>query len=144
MTTSRSKDNGHWIFPEQLDFLNAVGFIYLIKNLITGMMYIGKKIFAGMGKKNKGVQSNWRTYMGSSKSLLEEISRVGKENFKFYVLEQYYTKGGYSFAETWSQIVSETPCHNDRFYNRFIDKITWKVTEPPSERHRKRLRDLTK
>ena len=57
MTTSKSKkkDNGHWEFPEQLDHENAFGFVYLIKDTTTGMMYIGKKIFRGNGI---GVLSN--------------------------------------------------------------------------------------
>ena len=108
------------------------------------MMYIGKKMFRGMGKKNKNQQSNWRVYTGSSKFLQEEIEIYGKENFEFYVIEQYYTKGGWSWAEIWSQVTMETPSNNDMWYNKLIEKCSWKVTEPPTLLHRDRLQELVR
>ena len=144
MTTSKSKskDNGHWSFPEQLDHENAFGFIYLIKNINTGMMYIGKKIFRGTGKINKGKPSNWRVYTSSSKDINSMIEEVGIDSFEFHVLEQYYTRGGLSWAETWSQCYVEVPTNNHIWYNRFIDKVQWRSSEVVSARHRKRLTKL--
>lgn len=150
MTISSSKknkkglNNGHWSFEEQLDYEEAIGFIYLIYCSRTGMAYLGKKNFKGNGKKNKGVQSNWKVYTGSSKSLNADIEKYGKEAFEFYVLEQYYTRSGFSWAETWSQVHVEVPCNNHLYYNRFIDKTMWKVTEPVTARHKRRLKELTK
>ncbi len=147
MTTSRSKkkfDNGHWQFPEQLDFENAHGFIYVIKEKSTGCMYIGKKIFRSEARKSKGSQSNWRVYTSSSKIVNEIIRIKGLDAFDFIVLEQYHTKGGFSWAETWSQVVVEVPSNNHIWYNRFIDKVTWKVTEPVTQRHKTRLKELLK
>lgn len=109
-------------------------------DLETNCKYIGKKNFRGRGKKNKGVVSNWKSYTSSSKYLKELIKKKGKDKFKFIIIEQYYTLGGLSFAETWSQVVCETPSNNGEFMNRFIDKVTWKVTEPVSTRHRRRLK----
>ena len=144
MTTSKSKkkDNGHWDFPEQLDHENAFGFIYLIKNIDTGMMYIGKKIFRGTGKINKGKPSNWRVYTSSSKDINSMIEEFGIDSFEFHVLEQYYTRGGLSWAETWSQCHVEVPTNNHIWYNRFIDKVQWRSSEVVSARHRKRLTKL--
>jgi len=144
MTTSKSKnkDNGHWSFPEQLDHENAFGFIYLIKNINTGMMYIGKKIFRGTGKINKGKPSNWRVYTSSSKDINNMIEEIGIDSFEFHVLEQYYTRGGLSWAETWSQCYVEVPTNNHIWYNRFIDKVQWRSSEVVSARHRKRLTKL--
>ena len=144
MTTSKSKnkDNGHWSFPEQLDHENAFGFIYLIKNINTGMMYIGKKIFRGTGKINKGKPSNWRVYTSSSKDINNMIEEIGIDSFEFHVLEQYYTRGGLSWAETWSQCFVEVPTNNHIWYNRFIDKVQWRSSEVVSLRHRKRLNKL--
>ena len=106
----------------------------------TNQKYIGKKNYKGRGKLNKGVESNWKTYTISSVLLNALIKEKGADKFKFIILEQYATAGGLSFAETWSQVTSETPSKNDEFMNRFIDKVTWKVVEPVTERHKKRLK----
>ena len=144
MTTSKSKnkDNGHWNFTELLDYNNAFGFVYLIKDTKNGMMYIGKKIFRGTGKINRGKPSNWRTYTSSSKDINALIEENGKDSFEFYVLDQYYTRGGLSWAETWSQCFVEVPTNNHIWYNRFIDKVQWRSSEEVSVRHRKRLNKL--
>jgi hypothetical protein len=140
--TNKKPDQGHWSFCEPLPYDTYSGFVYLIKNKITGMMYIGKKNFRGAGKLNKGQQSNWRVYTGSSKQLNEDIKTLGKENFEFHVIEYYMNKGSVSYAEAWSQHYAEVPTNNDRFYNRFIDKISWKVSEPITARHKRRLKKL--
>jgi hypothetical protein len=137
-------ENGHWSFPEQVPYTSASGFVYIIRNKLTGMMYIGKKNFRGTGKLNKGKQSNWRSYTGSSKQVNEDIEKLGKENFEFYILECYYNKGSVSYAECWSQHYAEIPTNNHIFYNRFIDKVSWKVSEPITERHKRRLKKLIK
>lgn len=136
-------DNGHWIFCEELDSNNAFGFIYIIKEKSTNMMYIGKKLFRGTGKTNNGKQSNWKTYTSSSKDLNAIINEKGKDAFDFYVLEQYYTRGGLSWAETWSQCYVEVPTNNHIWYNRFIDKVQWRSTEHITIRHKERLKQIT-
>jgi hypothetical protein len=134
-------DTGHWSAQGlNLDPVKAVGFVYMIIDLDTNQKYIGKKNFTGRGKLNKGEPSNWKSYSSSSKYVQQMISEKGEDRFKFIILEQYFTVGGLTFAETWSQIVCETPCNNDEFLNRFIDKITFKVTEPVSLHHRNRLK----
>lgn len=136
---------GHWKCGTiKLDPKNAVGFVYLIIEKETNRIYIGKKNFTGRGKLNKGEPSNWKTYTSSSNYLKELMSIKGTEAFDFFILEQYYTVGGLSWAETWTQTVCEVPSNNSRFFNRFIDKVSWKVTEPVTERHRRRLKKLLK
>jgi hypothetical protein len=137
-------DNGHWDFTRQMDFNEAFGFIYLIKDKSNGMMYIGKKNYRGTGKLNKGKQSNWRTYTSSSKDINEIISEKGLVNFDFIVLDEYYSRGGLSWAETWSQCHVEVPTNNHIWYNRFIDKVQWRSTEVVTDLHRKRLTKLIK
>lgn len=110
----------------------------------TNQKYIGKKNYKGRGKLNKGQASNWKTYTSSSSYLNDLIKEKGKDKFEFIILEEYHTVGGLSFAETWSQVVSETPSNNDEFMNRFIDKVTWKVTEPVTARHKRRLKHYMK
>lgn len=136
-----SNATGHWIAQGlKLDPEGAIGFVYMIVYEETNQKYIGKKNYKGMGKLNKGQASNWKTYTSSSSYLNELIKEKGKDRFKFYILEQYYTVGGLSFAETWSQTTVETPSKNDEFMNRFIAKVTWKVNEPVTERHKRRLK----
>ena len=135
---------GHWNSFPGLDQKGAVGFVYMIIHKPTNRKYIGKKNFHGRGKSNRGVESNWKTYTSSSKYLNELLKEEGKDCFEFVILEQYYTVGGLSFAETWSQVVSETPSRNEEFMNRFIDKVTWKVTEPVTTRHKQRLKRYAK
>jgi hypothetical protein len=135
-------NNGHWLFPEDLDHEKACGFVYVIRDKESGMMYIGKKYFRGNGKLNKGKESNWKSYASSSNELKARMKELGKDKFEFHVLEQYYTRGGVSWAETWSQTVVEVPSNNHIWYNRFIDKVTWKSTETITDRHKERLRNL--
>lgn len=134
--------NGKWQFPDILEFEDAYGFVYLIKNKLDDRCYIGKKAFKGAGKTTKGKPTNWRTYCGSSKTLLEDMSALGQDKFEFHVLEQYYTKGAVSWAETWSHCFVEVPSNHNKFYNRLIEKVIWKVTEPVTQRHKDRLQQL--
>lgn len=131
---------GHWEFSETLDYEKASGFVYMIIDLDTGMKYIGKKNFRGRGVSNRGQQSNWRSYHSSSKYLQSLVKEGPATRFKYVVLDQYYTAGGLSFAEVWCQVTSETPSQNEEYHNRFIDKITWKVTEPVTTRTKRRLK----
>jgi hypothetical protein len=144
MTGLKYKNNGHWRFDKNIDISKVFGFIYIIADVETGMMYIGKKQLKGAGKSNKGVESNWKSYTGSSKLVNDRIKEAGLDNFRFYVLEEYYTRGGLSWAETWTQCVVEVPSNNHIWYNRFIDKVMWKSSEIISTKHKKRLRALMK
>ena len=139
------QNKGHWRYaPRDLDPDNAVGFVYMIVDKANNSKYIGKKQYRGRGRLNRGVPSNWKVYTSSSKELNERIRQRGKGQFTFIILEQYYTLGGLSFAETWTQVVCETPSRNEEFMNRFIDKVTWKVTEPITKRHKERLKSWLK
>lgn len=136
--------NGHWEFEEALGVNGEFGFIYLIHDLALNRMYIGKKQFLGTGQKNKGLPTNWQWYTSSSKELCESIKRNGKEQFRFYVLEQYRIRGSLGFAETWSICHVEALANRDRWYNGLINKVSWNVKESISARHKSRLDKLLK
>jgi hypothetical protein len=136
-------DNGHWRFPEQLNFEKAFGFIYLIRERDTGVMYIGRKNFRGTGKLNKGKQSNWRYYTSSSNELNSMMETYGNAAFDFYVLEQYMTPGGVGWAEVWTQCHVETPTNQETYLNRLIDKISWRSKEEITPRHKARIKAIT-
>jgi hypothetical protein len=148
MTTSKYRkskkelDNGHWIFPDQLSFDSAVGFVYVIKHKESNIMYIGKKYFRGSGHKNRGQQSNWRSYTSSSRVLNEMITNEGKDNFIFFAIEEYHTRGAISYAESYSQMLLEIPTNNHMFLNRNIEGVRWKCTEKITPRHKKRLKHI--
>jgi hypothetical protein len=132
---------GHWRYKIQnLEPERAVGFVYIIIDKKTGEAYLGKKQFVGRGKLNKGQQSNWKNYTSSSRELNNRIKERGKDDFIFVILEQYFTVGGWSFAEIWSQVIVESPSNNDRWLNRFIDKCSWAVKESVTKRHKQRLK----
>jgi hypothetical protein len=138
VTTKKTKfDNGHWHFPEQMCV--GVGFIYVIRDNVLERLYLGKKSYFGAGKLNKGKESDWKKYASSSKVLKELYKHRPKEEFDFICLEQYKTKGTLSYAETWSLCLVEAPTSNV-WYNTLIEKVSWPVKEPVSERHKDRLK----
>jgi hypothetical protein len=134
--------NGHWDFEEQMGVKKHIGFIYLIRNTVTNRCYIGKKQYRGTGKLNKGEVSNWPWYISSSKELSNDIKTYGKEMFDFICLEEYTAKGALSFAETWSLCHVEAPSNPDKWYNVLINKVSWSVKEPITNRHKLTLETL--
>ena len=74
------------------DIGDFYGFVYRITNLSNGHDYIGRKYFntvrklkplMGFKRKRKVIkETDWKEYWGSSKRLLEDIEKLGKENFK--------------------------------------------------------------
>ena len=134
-------NNGHWDFPEQLGV--GVGFIYVIYDKFMSRAYLGKKLFHGYGQLNKGQESNWKRYTSSSKELNEHIKARPRDEFEFIAIEQYKTKGTLSYSETWSLCFIEAPTSNE-WYNRLIEKVSWAVKEPITDRHKLRLETVLK
>ena len=132
-----SADNGHWKFPEQMGGQH-VGFVYLIRDHVLERFYLGKKLYKGMGRINKGQESNWKKYTSSSKVLNELIKVRPREEFDFVCLEQYKTKGTLSYSESWSLHFVEAPT-SSQWYNRLIEKVSWNVREKITDRHKSRL-----
>ena len=67
---------------------DCYGFIYEIENIIDGRKYIGRKFCTKAGYKTvKGkrkkirLESDWKDYYGSSKSLQEDIDLLGHDKF---------------------------------------------------------------
>jgi len=81
------------------------GFVYLITNLKTGKLYVGRKYFWSVrkvkGKKRRQkLESDWKTYYGSCKPLLEDIKTIGQDSFKREILSLHESKGQVNFSET--------------------------------------------
>ena len=111
-------DLGHWTLSEGLYWHNNIfGFIYEITNKVTGKFYIGKKQCfrkitrkALKGKKRKRidfVESDWKSYIGSSNDLQEDIKKYGKENFSFVILKPCGSKWELSYFEAKEQMARD-------------------------------------
>ena len=100
----------HWLYKNKIleeAPEGCFGFVYLITNIKDGKKYIGRKYFGKTrrvkkkGNKRRRVirkDSDWRTYIGSSKLLQEHISKR-KSNFKFEILAFGKTKGQVNYIE---------------------------------------------
>jgi hypothetical protein len=100
----------HWLYKNKIleEAPEGVfGFVYLITNIKTGKMYIGRKYLGKTrrvkqkGKSRRKVirkDSDWRTYIGSSKTLQEQINK-NKKTFKFEILAFGKTKGQVNYME---------------------------------------------
>jgi len=95
-----------------------IGFVYIITELSTGKMYVGKKLFWGKRGKKK-VESDWRTYHGSSRSLHEAIAEKTEADYKRVILHLCKTKSEMSYMEIKEQI-DRRVLFDDTYYNAFI------------------------
>ena len=94
----------HWKYTSKPDIENKFGFVYIITNKKTGKAYIGCKQYWHYKKGKKARQSNWKVYTGSSKSLTEDIKKLGKRNFKFEMLAEYKNKRSLRYYECYYQM----------------------------------------
>lgn len=119
-----------WLYNEKdltdEDIQGYYGFIYKIENLIDGKLYLGRKYFTKAGTKQvKGKrkktrkESDWKDYYGSSPHLLEDIERLGKENFKRTIVRLCKTRGETNYWEAKLQFANEV-LESDKYYNANI------------------------
>lgn len=100
-----------------------IGFVYQITNQANGMKYIGKKNFyfsktkQVKGKKKRiKVESDWKEYYGSNKSLVEHVSLFGEDKFVREIVHLCKTKGEMTYYET-KHIFAVDAILSDRYYN---------------------------
>ena len=119
---------GHWV-TNKLKPVIAIGFIYEIENTIDNKKYIGKKqlFFRQTKKPLKGFKrkrrsitnSDWEVYTGSNNQLNADIKRLGKDKFKFTILQWCLTKTDLSYAEL-KHIVDAQALWLPNYYNSWI------------------------
>jgi len=113
----------------------CVGFVYLIKNNLSGRKYIGKKLAKfskttykivkqknGIKKRKKirsKVDSDWREYYGSSPELTADIITLGTENFSREILFYCKSKSECSYVEAKEQFERKVLESTD-YYNGHI------------------------
>ena len=114
---------------------DVVGFVYLITNITTGKMYVGKKLakFAkttykvvklknGNKKRKKirtKIDSDWQQYYGSSPNLTEDVNQLGTDTFKREILYYCKSKSECSYIEAREQF-SRRVLESDDYYNGHI------------------------
>lgn len=125
------QDYGHWILPPNILSIPtlAVGFVYQITNTLTNRKYIGKKILlhkktkkplkGKINKRRSVEESDWRTYCGSSKILLVDISTHGEDKFTFQILSFFNSKVELSYGET-KEIILRDAIFSIGYYNEFL------------------------
>jgi len=147
MSHWKYKGKAFEVVPEEF-----LGFVYLITNTISDRKYIGRKYFGTTrrvkvkGKTRRKVirkESDWRSYVGSSKSVLADVLSVGISNFKFEILFLGETRGQVNYMEENLQhkanVMTRTDYYNDCVGSRkfvsvkFTDKSKKLImeTKPP-------------
>ena len=125
--------------PDKLDPKKIYGFVYLIENLVNGRKYIGKKLFFFKGfktvkkkKKRILVESDWKTYYGSSNALQKDLDELGKDNFRREILHICKSKSECSYLEMQEQ-VERKAILSPEYYN---DQIRVRVTRVQLTKYR--------
>lgn len=108
------------------DIKDFVGFVYIITNLTNDRKYIGRKLFTKAkttqvkGKKKKTrISSDWESYFGSNKTLLEEVATLGQENYKREILHLCKSLSACAYLETY-EIFKNHALIGDDFYNEWV------------------------
>jgi len=119
-------NTGHWHYHKAIDIDSWCGFVYCITNTISKKRYIGKKVFHFnrslpplKGKKRKRhikVESDWRSYTGSSKQLNSDIDALGKDKFTFEILSLHESKSSLAYREV-EMIIKSNALVRDDYYN---------------------------
>ena len=131
-------DLGHWQLADGCNFNeDSFGFIYEIKNNLSGKMYVGKKQCITKfkrkplkGKKRNRLdskESDWKSYTGSSNDLNSDIEKIGKENFNFTILKVCGSKWELGYEEIKEQLKREVLL-SEQYYNGIINV---RIGRPP-------------
>lgn len=140
-----------WEYKEEFNAEGYLGFVYKIENLTNGMFYFGKKQFqfkrrvklkSRKNKLTKITKSGWEDYWGSSKELLQDIEKLGKNNFKKVILVLCKTKAEQTYYENY-YIYENHNLLNPLCYNKHIghvyaknvlnNKIVYDMSRDPKE-----------
>jgi len=111
-------------FNQEACYYASVGFVYLIKNLTNGKMYVGKKLFTkskayqkNKKRKKKRVDSDWELYTGSNEQLNLDIA--SGHQIEKHILWLCPTKGWMTYYET-KEILNRDCLLSDDYYNQWV------------------------
>lgn len=124
---------GHWSLPPNQPPTiptGSLGFIYCITNTLDGKKYIGKKLLENKKKRKplKGrvnarrykVESDWKTYTGSSPALNDYIAKNGEKDFIFEILSFQPSKLLLSYYEI-KEIIDRNAIFREDYYNEVLN-----------------------
>lgn len=119
-----------WLYNDkpvdESELEDYIGFVYVIENNIDDRRYIGKKLFKfRRTKKVKGrkkkilIDSDWKSYWGSNKSLQEDVKELGENSFQRQILRLCTSRGEMNYYEAKYQFELGV-LESDRWYNEWI------------------------
>jgi hypothetical protein len=130
-------DLGHWVSTVAVPSA-AYGFVYCITNIEEQRMYVGKKQMQSIlkqrplkgktKKRHKVVETDWKTYTSSSNELNGDITRLGKDKFKFEIIRFCCSKSELAYYEAKEQFDREVLLRED-YYNGMINLRIGKVKQ---------------
>lgn len=138
------KQYGHWLsLVGVFNPTDHFGFIYCVVDNTNKRFYIGKKQFHSSrrlkvpGKNYRKLvkkESDWLKYTGSSEYLTSAISEHGIENFEFFIVGIYNSKGGLRYAECnalhkFDALIKKDAQGQRVFYNAQIDNVKFVPVE---------------
>ena len=116
--------------PTEDQLKELVGFVYVITDKSNDKMYVGKKIFwsrktlpplKGKTRKRRSVvESDWRSYYGSSDLVKQLLIEHGKQNFHREILYFCRSKGEMGYLEAKEQFARNVLL-DDNYYNGIIN-----------------------
>ena len=129
--------------PLNIEEFNS--FVYEITNKLNGRKYIGKKKFwfkktlkplKGMKRKRKSlVESDWKSYYGSSKELQADVLKYGGENFRRLILYHCVKAWDASYKELIEQIDRKV-LFDPTYYNGII-QVRLRARKTKGDKHGK-------
>lgn len=106
-----------------------IGFVYLITDKSNDKKYVGKKLLVSKrrlkplkGKtrrRTKVVESDWKTYYGSSEEVKLMVEEKGSNNFHREILTLCHKKGELGYLEAKYQFEHDVLLRDD-YYNGII------------------------
>jgi len=107
-----------------------LGFVYIVTDKRNGKDYIGKKglmtkrklppLKGAKRKRIKIVETDWKTYCGSSEEVKLLVEEHGLELFDREIVRLCKTKGQLNYYEAKLQFETDCLLKPDEYYNAFI------------------------
>lgn len=131
---------------EDIPVENAIGFIYIIRQISTGKKYIGRKLLTKSSRKTvKGktkksrTESDWKDYWSSSPELKQLIKDVGEQDFTREILVFVSSKSELMYAEEFALYYTNALLDENYFNGNIRSRIQRKWFEKNTEFLRKNI-----